>query len=374
MPGPVPLSSDIEILLPGIRSEAPPEQFAGFSDIGDPTVTMVFPPYRYYAARTIAAVQAALNEGRMDSFAQAVEETRYAVQLRRNQGLDSMFLDINIDLCDAAQKSYVHHTDSSAIDRSVLRERFETIIAQCESRRAIYEIAEAKRLEWRANCWAGIAYATRGSERDYALKQVRHFVERTAKARCGRVSFFKTDGIYHLAHHTEHGDHVADWNAFVDNLMITCAGSQPQNEDRQKCSGVVFLSHNSKDKSFVAEVASSLKKRGIGVWLDQWDLRPGTNWVWELQRIIEECRSAAIFFGGNGLGKWQEKEISALIIEEVDRSLALVSVILPGATPDLKLPSFLRPSQNFDFREADRLKLKNNTDKLIGFLAPRSTV
>lgn len=40
----------------------------------------------------------------------------------------------------------------------------------------------------------------------------------------------------------------------------------------------VFLSHNSKDKPAVRTLGTALKQRGLSVWLDEWELRPGTLW------------------------------------------------------------------------------------------------
>ena len=55
----------------------------------------------------------------------------------------------------------------------------------------------------------------------------------------------------------------------------------------------VFLSHNSKDKPGVLELAKEMKARGLRVWLDAWQLRPGQSWQEELETIAE-TRSAAM--------------------------------------------------------------------------------
>ena len=39
----------------------------------------------------------------------------------------------------------------------------------------------------------------------------------------------------------------------------------------------VFLSHNSKDKPAVRELAEALRERGVIVWLDEDELRPSLN-------------------------------------------------------------------------------------------------
>ena len=39
----------------------------------------------------------------------------------------------------------------------------------------------------------------------------------------------------------------------------------------------VFLSHNSKDKEVVREIAERLRADGLRVWLDDWQIRPGDS-------------------------------------------------------------------------------------------------
>jgi len=40
----------------------------------------------------------------------------------------------------------------------------------------------------------------------------------------------------------------------------------------------VFLSHNSKDKPVVRQIAEALKGRGVRAWLDERELPPGSLW------------------------------------------------------------------------------------------------
>jgi hypothetical protein len=63
----------------------------------------------------------------------------------------------------------------------------------------------------------------------------------------------------------------------------------------------VFLSHNSKDKPAVIELALRLQANGVKVWLDAWELRPGHPWQEALEQIIKTTRSAVggIVSGGH---------------------------------------------------------------------------
>ena len=117
----------------------------------------------------------------------------------------------------------------------------------------------------------------------------------------------------------------------------------------------VFLSHNSKDKSAVKSLGMALKQRGLSVWLDEWELRPGLTWQNALEDIIGCCKSAAVCFGSSGVGPWEEPEMQALLHRFVDEKKAgnivpIIPVLLPGAPADVGLPLFLQAFTWVDLR------------------------
>jgi hypothetical protein len=113
----------------------------------------------------------------------------------------------------------------------------------------------------------------------------------------------------------------------------------------------VFLSHNSKDKPAVEEIAIALRSLGIRPWLDKWDLIPGARLTDVLERAISSIPCGVLFFGPADIGKWHAREIDAYLHAWIDHSGRLVPVILPGVgiTPDL--PIFLRQSVWVDLRD-----------------------
>lgn len=118
----------------------------------------------------------------------------------------------------------------------------------------------------------------------------------------------------------------------------------------------VFLSHNSNDKAAVKRLGKALKGRGISVWLDEWELRPGLTWIDALEQIISTCRSAAVCVGDDGIGPWEVPEMQALLRRFVDERkagniLPVIPVLLPGAPADVELPVFLSGHTWVDLRE-----------------------
>jgi hypothetical protein len=112
----------------------------------------------------------------------------------------------------------------------------------------------------------------------------------------------------------------------------------------------VFLSHNSKDKPAVRELAMALRGRGFKVWLDEWELVPGRPWLDALEEVIESIACAAVLVGKDGLGPWELPEIRACLNEFVRRRLPVIPVLLPGAPDRPTLPLLLRQFTWVDLR------------------------
>jgi hypothetical protein len=112
----------------------------------------------------------------------------------------------------------------------------------------------------------------------------------------------------------------------------------------------VFLSHNSKNKPAVRELAEALRGRGLKVWLDEWELVPGRPWQEALEEVIETTGSSAVLVGRDGIGPWQDAEMRGCLSEFVDRSLPVIPVLLPGAPDIPRLPLFLKRFTWVDLR------------------------
>jgi len=94
----------------------------------------------------------------------------------------------------------------------------------------------------------------------------------------------------------------------------------------------VFLAHNSKDKPQVEAISKELKRRGIRPWLDKEQIPPGRWFQDIIQQAIPKVKSAAIFIGPKGLGKWQVLELRTFISRCVEENIPVIPVLLPGVT------------------------------------------
>ena len=113
----------------------------------------------------------------------------------------------------------------------------------------------------------------------------------------------------------------------------------------------VFLSHNSQDKPVVEEIGEWLRSRGLRVWLDKWELRPGFPWQEGLEEGVRSSRAVAVFVGEGGLGAWQEPEMRAFIARSRREQVPVIPVLLPGCPDSPQLALFLEAFTWVDLRE-----------------------
>ncbi len=113
----------------------------------------------------------------------------------------------------------------------------------------------------------------------------------------------------------------------------------------------VFLSYNRQDQPIVLELGKALEAGGVKVWLDRWQLPPGSDWQAEIEKIIETARCAAVLVGEDGLGPWEEAEMRACLIEFNQHDKPIIPVLLPGAPEEPELPTFLKKYTWLDLRD-----------------------
>jgi len=124
----------------------------------------------------------------------------------------------------------------------------------------------------------------------------------------------------------------------------------------------VFLSYHWRDQSEVKELAQRLRERGLKVFLDRWYLKPGENWLKELETTLAHCESVAVCIGPGEMGPWQQREMYLALALQVEAGRAgkkfpVIPVLLPGGESPL---GFLSQHTWVDFRADlhDRLGLE----------------
>jgi len=112
----------------------------------------------------------------------------------------------------------------------------------------------------------------------------------------------------------------------------------------------VFLSHDSRDKPMVEEIGRRLESRGLHVWLDKWELRPGFPWQEGLEQGVLASKAGAVFVGMGGLGPWETPEMRAFIARSRREKVPVIPVLLPGCAESPPLTVFLEAYTWVDLR------------------------
>ncbi len=110
----------------------------------------------------------------------------------------------------------------------------------------------------------------------------------------------------------------------------------------------VFLSHSSKDKLFVRELAEFLRREGgIKVWLDEGEIAPGQNIVGAIDQGLDADFLILILSPDSVESAWVRKEWSSALWKQTNNGTeGLLSVLYR----DCQIPHLLGTTRHFDLR------------------------
>ena len=103
----------------------------------------------------------------------------------------------------------------------------------------------------------------------------------------------------------------------------------------------LFLSHASEDKErFVLRFATSLRERGIDVWLDKWEILPGDSLV---DKIFEEglkhADAVIVVLSRFSVNKpWVKEELNSAVVRRITKRSKLIPIVID----DCEIPESLR--------------------------------
>lgn len=115
----------------------------------------------------------------------------------------------------------------------------------------------------------------------------------------------------------------------------------------------VFLSHHSADKPWVIALKAELVERGLTVWLDHDEIRPGDRFVEALQNGVQNSRNIVVIVSpGSTRSKWvqDEWERALQLANSSETNVRVIPCLLSGGS----VPGFLATRQFVDFRNSAR--------------------
>ncbi len=129
-----------------------------------------------------------------------------------------------------------------------------------------------------------------------------------------------------------------------------------------------FLSYNAKDLQWADKLKGALEDRGLKIWIDHSEIRPGDMIVEALEKGLEKCRCMVLLVSPHSIK-------SGWVQEEYSRALALTKApnkklrLIPAILRNTKLPGFLGNRLYVDFR--DITNFDEMVDKLVWGISGR---
>ncbi|MBI2305350.1 MAG: toll/interleukin-1 receptor domain-containing protein [Chloroflexi bacterium] len=130
----------------------------------------------------------------------------------------------------------------------------------------------------------------------------------------------------------------------------------------------VFLAHSSEDHVKVGRLAYDLRRRGIPVWYDEWELRVGDSLHDKIEHGIRSSGYLMVVLSPHSVeSPWVKKELNAALSMELEKRQLFV---IPALIAECEAPLFLKDKMYADFR-SDYAK---GLDQVLARLLPEGTV
>jgi hypothetical protein len=143
----------------------------------------------------------------------------------------------------------------------------------------------------------------------------------------------------------------------------------------------IFFSYSRADASdFALKLAVDLQKEGFNVWIDQQDIRAGSEWDLEIEKALETC-DCLLFIESD------KSVVSQNVLDEVYYAMDEKKMVIPVIYKDSKTPFRIKRLQHIDFTAGYDNGLANlirelkcagtaivQTDSVEGFIKPQRPI
>jgi hypothetical protein len=136
----------------------------------------------------------------------------------------------------------------------------------------------------------------------------------------------------------------------IEDLLDEAAEIKERRHRDEAKKVIAFLSHSSKDKPFIRQLAADLTAKGVGVWLDEQRIRVGDSIPDRIAQGLAESDYFLIAISEKSVqSAWVKKELSNALIHEIERRRV---IILPLKLDDTLMPQALIDKKYADFSQS----------------------
>ena len=133
----------------------------------------------------------------------------------------------------------------------------------------------------------------------------------------------------------------------VGNLLDEAVATKEKRHRDDKKKIVAFVSHSSKDKPFIRQLASDLTEQGITVWIDEQMIKVGDSIVEKISQGLAESDYFLIALSENSVNsEWVKKELNQALLKEIE---AREVKILPLKLSECEIPLLIKEKKFADF-------------------------
>jgi len=139
------------------------------------------------------------------------------------------------------------------------------------------------------------------------------------------------------------------------DLADEASQAKEQRHKDKPATKVVFLSHSSKDKPIVRQLATDLAAANVTVWLDEQRIRVGDSISEGIAQGLAESDYFLVALSDSSVGsEWVKKELNAALVDEIARRKVKILPVLLSKT---EIPIILRDKKYADFTKGYKLGL-----------------
>lgn len=138
----------------------------------------------------------------------------------------------------------------------------------------------------------------------------------------------------------------------VEDLVKDAEASRELRHKKHAAERVAFLSHSSKDKAIIRQIAADLSAEGIAVWLDEQRIHVGDSIPEKIAQGLAQSDFFLIALSENSVGsEWVKRELNNALVHEISkRKIA----ILPLKLSPCEIPVLISDKKYADFSESYR--------------------
>jgi hypothetical protein len=116
----------------------------------------------------------------------------------------------------------------------------------------------------------------------------------------------------------------------------------------------IFVSHNWADKETARLLAKELVARGIDVWFDEWQIKPGDSITGGVESGISQCELFVLLWSDRAArSNWVETELRAALKRRIDDQNFRVIPVMLDETP---LPTLVADYRGFSLLKSSDLE------------------